>query len=174
MSVQTELTRISRAKTDLKAAIQGKGVAVAESARIDAYPALVQAITQGGGAPSLQSKSVTYTANGTATITPDEGYDGLSSVDVTVDVSGGGGGGGIIEGLEFKYEYFSFKGTDVRFINCVFKDGATFEFWSTSTNVSFTECIFKDIIIMCKQNIRDAIENGISNSVENVQFNILT
>ena len=42
-------------------------------------------------APSLQSKSVTYTANGTATITPDEGYDGLSSVDVTVDVSGGGG-----------------------------------------------------------------------------------
>ena len=47
MGVQTELTRISGAKTDLKAAIRGKGVAVAESAKIDAYPALVQAITQG-------------------------------------------------------------------------------------------------------------------------------
>ena len=37
-------------------------------------------------APSLQSKSVTYTANGTATIAPDEGYYGLSSVDVTVAI----------------------------------------------------------------------------------------
>ena len=44
----------------------------------------------GGGAPSLQSKSVTYTANGAATIARDDVYDGLSSVDVTVNVSGGG------------------------------------------------------------------------------------
>lgn len=44
----------------------------------------------GKKAVKLQSKSVTYTSNGTASVTPDSGYDGLSKVDVTVNVNSGG------------------------------------------------------------------------------------
>ena len=90
MSIQTELTRIINAKAAIQTAIEGKGVTVPEATLLDGMASLIESIEAGGGAPNLQSKSVTYTANGTATITPDAGYDGLSSVDVTVDVSGGG------------------------------------------------------------------------------------
>lgn len=38
------------------------------------------------GEPNLQSKEITITQNGTTTVEPDTGYDGLSDVDVTVNV----------------------------------------------------------------------------------------
>lgn len=45
----------------------------------------------GGSTPTLQNKSVTITENGTTNVTADSGYDGLSEVEVTTNVSGGGG-----------------------------------------------------------------------------------
>ena len=67
----------------------------------------VEGIFEDSSAPSLQSKSVTYTENGTATITQDGGHDGLSSVDVTVNVASGGGGGLNYIHVEFSYEPFN-------------------------------------------------------------------
>ena len=50
----------------------------------------VEGIFSGGGsAPSLQSKALTITSNGTVSVTPDAPYDALKKVDVTVNVSGG-------------------------------------------------------------------------------------
>lgn len=47
MSIQSELNRLSNAKSEIKAAIESKGVAVPEGAKLDAFPALVQQIAQG-------------------------------------------------------------------------------------------------------------------------------
>lgn len=49
MSIASEITRLQTAKADLKTAIEGKGVTVSSSAKLDAYPALVESISGGGG-----------------------------------------------------------------------------------------------------------------------------
>ena len=49
MSVTSEITRLQNAKADLKTAIEGKGVTVPSSTKLDGYSALVDSIETGGG-----------------------------------------------------------------------------------------------------------------------------
>ena len=90
MSVQSEIDRIITAVGNAYSKVSKKGGTVPASQTVANLATAIDSIPT-SSSPNLQSKSVTYTSNGTATITPDEGYDGLSNVDVTVDVSGGGG-----------------------------------------------------------------------------------
>ena len=79
MSIQTELTRITNAKSSIVAAIEGKGVTVPDGTLLDGMAALIESIEAGGGG-SLQG----FKFMATGTITPAADI----SSDYTVNVGG--------------------------------------------------------------------------------------
>ena len=93
MSISSEITRISNAKTAIAQSITNKGVTVPSGTKIDGIAALIDSIQTGGGGAVQPSKALTVTSNGTTTITPDAPYDAIKQVDLTVNVASGGGGG---------------------------------------------------------------------------------
>lgn len=90
MSISSEITRISNAKTAIAESIANKGVTVPSGTKIDGMATLIDSI-QTGGAAVQPSKALTVTSNGTTTITPDAPYDAIKQVDLTVNVASGGG-----------------------------------------------------------------------------------
>ena len=93
MSISSEITRISNAKTAIAQSIANKGVTVPSGTKIDGMAALIDSIQTGGGGAVQPSKALTVTSNGTTTITPDAPYEAIKQVNLTVNVASGGGDG---------------------------------------------------------------------------------
>lgn len=87
-TIAEEIQRIKQAKSGIKTSIINKGVAVDDTATLDAYPALIDSIQTGGGTgqSTLQEKTISIAANTTTEIVPDNGYDGMTKVTVTTKV----------------------------------------------------------------------------------------
>ena len=171
MSVQSEIDRIITEVGNAYSKVSAKGGTVPASQTVANLATAIDSIPA-SSSPSLQSKSVTYTENGTATITPDSGYDGLSSVDVTVDVSGGGSsGGGYLKDVYLENIGVQLILIDMSVVHCSFNNG-TYIFQTDCSNVTFKDCSFNYADIMCTQEIRDAIENGEGNSFRDISWTI--
>lgn len=81
MSIQTELTRLTNAKSAIKAAIEGKGVTVPDATLLDGMASLIESIEAGGGADiSPWADMVTFS------ITPAEDLTG--DIDFTSFIPG--------------------------------------------------------------------------------------
>lgn len=78
MSIASEISRLQTAKTDIKTAIEAKGVTVPSSAKIDVFDDYIAQIPTEG---SYQSKTISPTES-SQTVSPDSGYNALSSVTV--------------------------------------------------------------------------------------------
>lgn len=96
-----------------------------------------------GGGGNYQSKSVTYTSNGTDKVTPDAGYDALSEVNVTVDVSAGSAP--TIANASIEYGDISFSQPSNMFGTCNLRN-IQFSYCSIEnacfSNISLEDCSF--------------------------------
>ena len=80
MSLTGKITKIANA-------IRNK-TNTTETMTLDEMPTKIASISSGSD-PILQDKSITITENGTITIKPDEGYDGLNIIQLNVNVASG-------------------------------------------------------------------------------------
>jgi len=153
MSLSNEITRLQTAKSDLKSAIENKGVIVPSATKLDGYASLVDdietitvdpiSITSNGtySAPSGHAYSPvtvsvpTFTPTGTLSITENGTYNVEAFAQAEVMVSGGGGGkeSGIID-RTISGEYVNGEVTSI--------GNYAFAYCSNLTTVSFPQASY--------------------------------
>ena len=103
------------------------------------------------------TKALTITSNGTVSVTPDVPYDGMSSVDVTVNVASGGGGGA---GFKVTFPATATNWNYVRYADLLLSDGTVKSFLSysevsgkTIENVVGISCIGASAFVVLKMTL---------------------
>lgn len=86
MSIASEITRINTNIASAYTACSNKGATMPVTQNSANLASTIATISGGGGGGSLQTKSVTINSNGTTTVLPDVGYDGMTTVTVTTDI----------------------------------------------------------------------------------------
>lgn len=148
MSISSEITRISNAKTEIAESIANKGVTVPSGTKIDGMATLIDSIQTAAVQPS---KALTVTSNGTTTITPDAPYDAIKQVDLTVNVASGGGG----DGFKITFPATATNWNKVDNAYLILSDGTRKSF----TNYSYVSGqTFENVVgIVCKPNVSSDI-----------------
>lgn len=93
MSSQTQIDRLKKAKSGIKASIENKGVVVSEAALIDSYPALIDQIEQGTKLPAGTTAIVKIFAPSNDTGSVSTTWIVPESGDYRITVIGKGGNG---------------------------------------------------------------------------------
>ena len=73
-NIAQEISRLTAAKADIKTAIEGKGVVVPSTTKLDGYADLIDTIEQGGGAEEAPENDVNF-----------YDYDGFRVASYTID-----------------------------------------------------------------------------------------
>ena len=153
--------------------ISGDADLVADNIKKDVQIFGVTGTYEGSGGGNYQSKSVTYTSSGTDTVTPDAGYDALSEVNVTVDVSVGSAP--TIAGASIQYASIYFYQPSNMFGTCNLSNiqfsSCTIEY-ACFSNISLEYCFFEDSYLNNVSFEGATIDGETGTSADNLMLNV--
>ena len=105
MSIASQLTKLETDISNAYDSIETKGGTIPQNQNTENLSNAIASIPT-SSSPTLQNKSITITQNGNTIVQADSGYDGLDTVSITTNVSGGGG---IVE--EKDVNFYDYNGT---------------------------------------------------------------